>query len=52
VEDRISRLQDKTDNKEKIGDSLDKRFNSCDRNMQEFCNLSKHQTCESWALKK
>jgi hypothetical protein len=36
VEDRISGLEDKIDNKEKIEEFSDKRLKSCKRNMQEL----------------
>jgi hypothetical protein len=36
VEDRLSRLEDKIEIKEKAEDLLDKRLKSCERNMQEL----------------
>jgi hypothetical protein len=41
VEDRISGLEDKIDNKTKTEEFLDKRLKSCERNTQELSDSIK-----------
>jgi hypothetical protein len=52
VEDRISELKDKIEIKEKTEEILVKQLMSSERIVQEFSDLSKDQTSESWSLKK
>jgi hypothetical protein len=41
VEDRVLGLKDKTDIKENMGEYIDERLKSCEKNIQELCNCIK-----------
>jgi hypothetical protein len=50
VEDRILRLKDKIDTKEKT-EFLDKRLKNCKRNMQELCDSIKRSNLQIMGIK-